>query len=682
MVRTARRVLASPRAWRLWALALVLGSAAAFLLPAHARTAPLWPAPLDDTYIYFGHARSWALGHPFAWYPGNGYSSGATSVLYPVLLAPLWALGWRGSSLVVGAALLAIAFAFDLARSLAALCRSTLGRWLAPALVVAVPLVSWSWWSGMEIALLGALLGRALGAAERACSVPPASRRRAQLGLGVWLAALVVTRPETVPFAFALVVAVVYHARSLPTGSSLARAGAPAAAALALQSLTNRWLTGEWSPAGAVRKLLWSDPTLEPGRAVGQIVESLVVLLHQAFLRALGGGLGLACFLVALALALRARARLAVPLLLGSAGALALVLQNATARFQNYRYAAPSLLMIVAAASLGVDHLAEARRRAARLAAAALALALTGLPLTELAGQSRHFALASQNIAEQHGVVAQRLAAMKPRRVLVNDAGAIPYLAEVPPLDGLGLGGFRGLPFARASAQSVLAVVELVERLPPGDRPDVMAVYPGWWPGVADVFGTPVDAVRIEHNVICAAEEKVLYAADWSLLAPGPSPPDTVDEVDLADLVSERDHALRSSSAAVVARVLELAAGERRWDAGRAIPAEGGLSFRVDDDVDAGPAILVLRGDDGPERPTLGVEVTRDGRVVASRWQQAPPARAGRWRTVSLPLDDLRGGDRLEITSQNAPWRTYLLRLSRIGHSFAPGGRSLVAPSR
>ena len=121
MVRTARRVLASARAWRLWALALTIASAAAFLVPAAIRTAPLFPAPLDDTYIYFGHARSWALGHPFAWYPGNGYSSGATSVLYPLLLAPLWAVGFRASSLGLAAALLAVLYAFKLARSIAEL---------------------------------------------------------------------------------------------------------------------------------------------------------------------------------------------------------------------------------------------------------------------------------------------------------------------------------------------------------------------------------------------------------------------------------------------------------------------------------------------------------------------------------------------------------------------------------
>jgi apolipoprotein N-acyltransferase len=36
-------------------------------------------------YIYYGFARSAALGAPLSWFPGNGYSSGATALVYPLL---------------------------------------------------------------------------------------------------------------------------------------------------------------------------------------------------------------------------------------------------------------------------------------------------------------------------------------------------------------------------------------------------------------------------------------------------------------------------------------------------------------------------------------------------------------------------------------------------------------------
>src|SRR5690606_34579052 len=92
--RSAPPVLRS--AWSAFGLAVIAMAAAAFYLPALEATGGTWPAPLDDTYIYYGFARSTALGHPLAYTPDGGYASGATSAIYPLLLAPLWALGLRG----------------------------------------------------------------------------------------------------------------------------------------------------------------------------------------------------------------------------------------------------------------------------------------------------------------------------------------------------------------------------------------------------------------------------------------------------------------------------------------------------------------------------------------------------------------------------------------------------------
>ena len=161
--------------------------------------------------------------------------------------------------------------------------------------------------------------------------------------------------------------------------------------------------------------------------------------------------------------------------------------------------------------------------------------------------------------------MARRIQALAPRRVLVNDAGAIPYLSQVPPIDALGLGGFRALPFARASRFGDAAIVELIERLAPHDRPDVMAIYPGWLPGIATTFGTRIDAVRIDDNVICAADEKVIFTADWR-----PLDPDATG-IDLGDVVDERDHDVRGHGRIVSA------IHDGLWDAGRTI--DGELSF-------------------------------------------------------------------------------------------------------
>src|SRR5688572_133600 len=156
-VRLPRR--SEPLLWHAFAAALVLGLAAAFYIPALKKTGGIWPAPLDDVYIHFGFARSAALGHPFEWIPGNGYSSGGTSLTYPLLLAPGYLLGFRGASLGVFAAILTAACLFDVCRSARALVARA-PRWVAwgaPLLLLAVPLLDWSLFSVFETALFYAL---------------------------------------------------------------------------------------------------------------------------------------------------------------------------------------------------------------------------------------------------------------------------------------------------------------------------------------------------------------------------------------------------------------------------------------------------------------------------------------------------------------------------------------------
>lgn len=642
--------------WHLWCAFVVTTVAFVFIGTALGRTGGVWPAPLDDTYIYFGCARSFALGDAFAWYPGNGYGSGCTSTIYPMLLAPLWAIGLRGTHLGIGATGLAMLCLVDLARSLRRVAGEHPSSWLFPPLLVAIPLLSWSWLAGMETALLGALVGRALHAAHETLAAPEGSRRRSQLRTGGWLALAALTRPETVPLIAAFAVALAYRGGVLSALGSLARSGGPALAVLGVQASVNRLLTGEWAQAGGVRKALWASPYADDPQIALAWLKNLIVLVDQALVRGLGGTwLAMALPLLAVAAASTRRHRpLALATLAGALGALLAVCLNDTARFQNYRYAAPTLALLVVAAALGLD--AVARTRAWPLGALLAALGVLA-PAPQLRLQVAHFAQASANIVEQHVEVAARLRAMRPppRRVLVNDAGAIPYLAELPPIDGLGLGAFRGLPFARASVHGQPAVVELIERLDPADRPDVMALYPSWWGDVVTPFGRRVDGVRIENNVICGADEKVIYTADWSLLA---SPRDPVragviDALDVADLVSEREHRVSfptPDGGWVVGAARRDDEGRERYDAGRILPSSRALSFRVSREIPAGPATLRARLD---EAAALEARVVRDG-VVIGEFLAVAGVSGGGWRHLEARLESVAGGDRVELFGTSA----------------------------
>src|SRR5262247_4000795 len=79
------------------AVAAALAVAAVYAQRTLAVTSP-FGFPLDDAFIYMTYAKQIARGHPYTFFDGGGYSAGATSMLWPLLLAPFWAAGLRGAS--------------------------------------------------------------------------------------------------------------------------------------------------------------------------------------------------------------------------------------------------------------------------------------------------------------------------------------------------------------------------------------------------------------------------------------------------------------------------------------------------------------------------------------------------------------------------------------------------------
>ncbi|MEP7053543.1 MAG: hypothetical protein ABJB12_24485, partial [Pseudomonadota bacterium] len=210
------------------------------------------------------------------------------------------------------------------------------------------------------------------------------------------------------------------------------------------------------------------------------------------------------------------------------------------------------------------------------------------------------------------------------KRVLVGDAGAIPYASDVPALDVIGLGGYRGLPFARATRTNIAAAIELIERIPPAERPDLLALYPGWWSDFPLWFGTRVAEVPVRGNVICGGVSKVLYRPRWEpldrsgvpfSLQPGER---VLDSLDQADLVSEKEHAYALSQkniGFVFMKLLENPSRPREdlWDAARLVPPGVAETFRLSHLEPEKPLTLIVRS-----APTAATEfdVTMAGKVL------------------------------------------------------------------
>jgi hypothetical protein len=632
------------------AVLVALGTAARFWWPALRATGGEWPAPLDDVYIHYGFARSFALGHPFEWIAGQGYSSGETAPLWALLLAPGWLVGFRGSWLGAWAGALAVACVVWAMRSAARLAGPGL-----PSIAVALPLVAvgglaWSLFSGMEVALFVGLAARMLVSAERARRAGPTARARAQWAVGAWGALLVWTRPESVVLIAPIAVVVARAARSSSPWAALLRVGAPGALATLAVLGVNRAMTGDWASAGARLKLLSSNPWLTD---VDRARELVLNVLHFRW-RVLGAQLapqGLPSWLpFALAGAglLSRRTRdLAAGTLLGAALFALLVSWNGAARYQNFRYYMPALALVLLAGALGARALG--RSRAGRATATTLAVGGAALAALCSGPQVDFFRDASANVHEQQVEVGHRLARMGARRVLVGDAGAIPYVSGVSAVDALGLGGFRRMPWTRAAVDGQAATVELLQRLPPEERPSHMAVYPNWLGDIATHFGKELDRVTLARNVICGGPTKVIYLADWSALDGDVAPDAAIDELDVADVESERAHryvspAPRGGWPRIEVRATE---GSARavFDGGRTTPEGEDESFVLA--VGAADATLVLRTVDEPAG--VDVRIERGGeRVGAARLE---PVRGGaRFGRCEGRLGAVRAGDRVVLT--------------------------------
>ena len=655
----ARRSVASgrvaSRTYSVYALVLVLAAASLYWIPGFRAAGGEFPAPLDDVYIHFDFARAAARGHPFEWIAGQGYSSGETAPLYAAVLALGWALGLRGILLGYFAALVAVLSLWGAARALRRLFREAEAplAFAIPPLFFACGVVAWSLFSGMELALFTYLLVRAVEAVRAAEESAPLVRPRRQWQVGLWGALLVWTRPEAAVIVATLAVVVARAAGARSPWAALARAALPGATATVMILGLNIALTGEAQSAGAVVKLLSSNPYLSDVDRARELALNLGLFHWKVLQASLSARPWLLPVFPALALAgiagRRTRDRAAALLTAAVLYAL-LVSWNSTARYQNFRYYVPAVLLLLLAAAHGLAALSSTRARAL---AAPLAALLTLGALLRAEPQMRFFRDAAANIHDQQVEAGRRLTRLvaPSERILVNDAGAIAYVSDRGAIDAFGLGGYGRLPFARAATFGEAATVELLQRLSPRERPAWLALYPNWFGGITSNFGHEVDRIVLANNVICGGPIKGLYAADWSALDAEESPAGVVlDEVDVADIVSEVAHAYSSPAPQggwTMMSFRNTARGVRMFDAGRIVPP--GESERLTVAARDG-GMLVLRSDE-----LVDAEVVAGGGAVPLR------ARAVRGRfnyaRATLPA----GSRSIELRAVGAPLRDFHL---------------------
>jgi hypothetical protein len=637
-----------------------------------------WTAPLDDAYIYYQYALTFAQGSPFAYQAGMPPTTGATSLLHLLLLVPWFVAGVRGASAVVvtfAGGALALAATLWLVRDLLERLESREVAIWGTLLFAASGPLTWGFFSGMELPLVHL----AFVASCHALLTASSARRRV-----LCLSALALARPEGVLFPIALLAArgafAMWRPRAPQAEPARAEEGEPALATPALPPARELLipvlvglvpyalalgLTGTISSQSMRAKALLFEGSTTSGeliaRGAAYFASALKGLFGGAAAEPTGAlsanrwqvaafvpPLALPFFLVGLLTAGDREARLRragfyLPAAAWFFGALLLISTLLPYPSHWNRYEMPLLPLFLIGATLGVARaarwLGEARgghALAHGLFAFFVLFSLAGWALLAVG-----FGRNARDIHFQHVTGARWIARNLPRdaRLAVNDAGALAYFGERPLLDLLGL-------VSRGPTEPVNegagALYEYLEALPPGERPTHFAIYPDWLRlAESGVLGAPMHAAPLFQPSIAGSPLPLtIYPADWSLAQSGERPLtlppgwNVIDRLDVADLESERAHAYRfrrPGPGYPESDVLALSyAGDgapRVADGGRLLA--GGERFRLATRA-AGDLLLVARTD-GPF-----VLDVRAGGAPIGRWSHA--AAPGVWSEAGFAI--------------------------------------------
>ncbi len=485
-------------------------------------------APLDDSYIHFQFARSFARFHPFEYVPGLPRVPGATSLLWPALLTPAIWLGASGTGLVGVTWVLGFGSLLGQASEVYLSSRRFLSRPLAFAaglLVLTFSANTWFAASAMEVVPLGFVLLRSARRAAEFLEGQRSAWRRRELVLLAFAAVLL--RPEgaiaalCVGSAFAL------------SGKATRTHAATALFAPLLVPLVNWLFTGSAAQTTTLAKWLLTNPYYHD--RLGSAVLGNLQLFYGTLLDGrewswtfIPEGYRFVALLSLPALWLAAERRnaraYAVFLWLVALGML-LPTTYETFLVNRLRYlwpfSGPWLLGLAALGELSAAALARLQPRLALLGLAVPALA--GFGFARLAPISvADLAQSAAAITAQQVSLGRWAAEHLPTdaKLGVNDAGAITFYSGRRTFDIVGL---TTLNEARYWVGGAGSRFEHYERLPRAELPTHFIVYPEWF-GIPNLLGDRLTERRVEGATILGGPLMVAYRADFSALGSGAAP--------------------------------------------------------------------------------------------------------------------------------------------------------------
>lgn len=600
--------------------------------------------PLDDAYIHFQYARSLAEGRFFAFVPGEGYTSGATSLLWPLALAPFYALGFRDTSIIWIAWIYGFSFLGLLAvetRRLAQRLVGDLASIGAGAAVLCFSGYTWFAVSGMEVSPLAwTLCVTARLAADWAEQAGPEGRTKALRNKLLWLSLLgPLVRPEgMIASGIVLLTLGLFPADGSPVRSLAKETWKPRAFALfalggpLVPPLINRVLTGHWATTTTLVKWLPPNPYYGGANLWGLVKTNFEtfhgILLDGREWSALFLPSGSRPFMLAAFFAIgvaghRSGKAYRAFLVLLLAASMALPTTYLSFLWNRLRYLWPfafAWCIALACLSTVMADLASYFRPRFVVAAGLLTGLGCGLLAHQLSWTIDDVSGASSAIHRQQVALGRwaKNALPKGSSIGVSDTGAIAYFGEHRTFDVVGLTTPTEARYWVAGAGARYEHYERLHRDKPGVLPSHFILYPNWMACDA-VLGRELHRATVTDSTILGGTTMIAYEADYTRLGLGelPQTPVTgtlVDSLDVADLESEEAHryevhASLAADADVIVFSDDLDDGKIIYDGGRNRRSRDVFRLRLP----SGGARLVARW---ASHLGTGVAVKVDGKVV------------------------------------------------------------------
>lgn len=579
--------------------------------------------PLDDAYIHFQYARSLAEGRFFAFVPGEGYTSGATSLLWPAALAPFYLLGFRDVSIIWIAWLYGFVFLGLLAIETRRLAQRLVGDQAsigAGAAVLCFGGYTWFAASGMEVSPLGYTLALTARLAAE-WQEDAAARSRGLRHKLLWLSLLApLVRPEgVIASGIALLTLLAFPsegpALSFSTTSLRARSwGLLALVGPLVPPVINRVLTGHFATTTTLVKWLPPNPYFGGANLWGLVRANFETFQgtlldgrewSALFLPSGSRPVLLASFFAIFVAGHRSGRLYRAGLVLLLAASMALPTTYLSFLWNRLRYLWPfAFAWCIGLACLAtvLADLASYFRPRFTVAAGLLTGVGAGLLAHQLSWTIDDVAGASSAIHRQQVALGRwaKNALPKGASIGVNDTGAIAYFGEHRTFDVVGLTTPAEAKYWVAGAGARYEHYERLHRERPGVLPSHFIVYPHWMACDA-VLGRELHRATVTDSTILGGQTMIAYEADYSRLGlaempqnpPGGAP---LDVLDVADLESEEAHGydIHASAAAdadVVVFKDHLDDGNIVYDGGRNRRQRDTFQLKLPD----GQARLVVR---------------------------------------------------------------------------------------